>query len=90
MAKLDKYDTIKIFSKPVQQDNNGNYLVSPEAKQVIYRIGKHTKGKLTKPGQLFLTETNQMMVVVDTEELKFKDRHEFTPMQRFLNESISF
>lgn len=88
MSKSEKYETIKLIAKPVLQDNNGKYLIEQNSKEVIYRIGKHTKGKLIGVDQLFLTENNLMMVIIETQPLSFKDRHQFNPIARFLQETV--
>ncbi|MBC6498335.1 hypothetical protein H7R52_03570 [Weissella confusa] len=39
--------------------------------------------------QLFLTENNLTVMLVETKKLAFKDRHEITPMGRFMTTSAS-
>lgn len=87
MAK-DKYDTAILNGLPVREDASGKAVVEEGAKVHHWRIGKHTKGKLGKPGQIFLTEQNQKVVLVSVEKLAFKDRHDYTPMGRFTKETM--
>lgn len=82
MAK-DKYETAILFGKPLQEDASGQLFVEPNEKVHPWRIGKHTKGKLIGPGQVFLTEQNQKVLIVRVEALAFKNRHDYQPMGRF-------
>ncbi|MBM7617630.1 hypothetical protein JOC36_001192 [Weissella uvarum] len=88
----DKYPTAELIGVVVEQDNNGTYQPknNPLSEHDFHswRIGKHTKGRLGQPGQIFLTENNQLVVLVATRPLAFKDRHAITPMNRFLKESV--
>lgn len=89
----DKYKTAKLYGVVMVQTNSGTF--EPKNSELtaadfhIWRIGKHTKGKLGKPGQLFLTENNLTVMLVATEKLAFKDRHEITPMARFLTTNVT-
>jgi hypothetical protein len=89
----DKYPTMSLIGVTMQQTNSGQFVpkepnLTP-ADFHTWRIGKHTKGKPGKPGQLFLTENNLTIMLVDTEPLDFKKRHDVTPMGRFLTTSAS-
>lgn len=83
----DKYNTVELIGVMMVQNNNGQFV--PEKEKLTradfhsWRIGKHTKGKLGKPGQLFLTENNLPVLLVAVKPLAFKDRHGFTSMGRF-------
>ena len=83
-----KYPTAELIGVVMVQNNNGQY--EPKESQLdanafhSWRIGKHTKGKLGAPGQLFLTENNLIVMLVAIEPLAFKNRHDITPMARFL------
>jgi hypothetical protein len=89
----DKYPTARLTGVVMTQTNNGTY--EPQNSPLTsadfhsWRIGKHTKGKLGQPGQLFLTENNLTVMLVRSEKLAFKDRHEITPMARFMSVNVS-
>ncbi|MCH3921533.1 DUF7671 family protein [Limosilactobacillus sp.] len=92
MSKKGKYKVLKFTCIPVEMDANGKYQLKLDpagnAKLHVWRIGKHTKGKYTGPGQLLMTENNLTAVILAAEPLAFKDRHSETPMQRFLTTSV--
>ncbi|CAM4292116.1 DUF7671 family protein [Weissella hellenica] len=83
-----KYPTAELIGVVVQQANDGQYaLKENKIDQVTFhswRIGKHTKGKLLEPGQLFLTENNLFVMLIAIRPLAFKNRHDFNPISRFL------
>lgn len=89
MGKSDKYFVEKYLGVPVDQNANGQYVIREGANPSYWRIGKHTKGKFTAPGQIFLTEKNIPIAIVQAEPLAFKDRHEVVALQRFTGESVS-
>ncbi|GEK29680.1 DUF7671 family protein [Furfurilactobacillus siliginis] len=84
-----KYDVQRFVGVPVHANASGQYEASGDGKPHVWRIGKHTKGKFTGAGQIFLTENNLMVAVLAAYPVAFKDRHEWTPMQRFTSERIS-
>lgn len=88
----DKYPTKELIGVVLEQTNSGNYLPKNATLTAAdfhsWRIGKHTKGKLGAAGQIFLTENNQLIALVATKDLAFKNRHTITPMGRFLKESV--
>lgn len=88
----DKYPTIELVGVVLEQTNSGQYVPKEATLSIAdfhsWRIGKHTKGKLAQPGQIFLTENNQLVGLVATKPLAFKNRHEITPMGRFLKEKL--
>ena len=88
----DKYKTATLYGVVVRQTPSGMYEPKVETLTAAdfhtWRIGKHTKGKIGKPGQLFLTENNLTVMLVTSEKLAFKDRHNVTPMARFLTTSV--
>ncbi|MBT9672136.1 hypothetical protein GPK34_08845 [Secundilactobacillus kimchicus] len=91
MAKTKtKYDVTQYIGVPVEQDATGRYVIknAEEIQLHSWRTGKHTKGRYTKLGQVFLTENNLTVAVVATAPVAFKDRHDFTPLQRFTSEFI--
>ncbi|MBS9337406.1 DUF7671 family protein [Fructobacillus parabroussonetiae] len=87
MAK-DKYATCRLYGQPLKEDASGNLFVEAGEKTHPWRIGKHTKGKLIGPGQVFLTEQNQKILLVETAPLAFKDRHDYQPMGRFTKDLL--
>lgn len=90
MAKKNQYDVLKIYGYPVEEDASGRLVLkrdaSGAAKEHTWRIGKHTKGKYSQPGQLILTENNLLVMIARVEPMAFKNRHEETPFQRFLTQ----
>lgn len=88
MGKSVKYDVEKYLGVPVEQDVNGHYVIKTGIEPSYWRIGKHTKGRFTQPGQIFLTEKNLPIAILQAEPLAFKDRHEIVPLQRFTNEMV--
>ena len=82
-AKNKTYEVFKYTGVPVENDASGNYIVKQNAKPNIWRTGKHTKGKFNELGQIFLTENNLPIAVTAAVEIPFKQRHEYTPMQRW-------
>ncbi|GAP02635.1 hypothetical protein FPFC_020830 [Fructobacillus pseudoficulneus] len=89
MGKSNQYDTVILYGLMLQEDASGNYQVKKDSSPHPWRIGKHTKGKLIGPGQIFLTEQNQRVLLVKTEPLSFKKRHDYQPMSRFTSETLS-
>lgn len=89
----DKYPTAELIGVVMTQSNSGDF--EPKENPLTpadfhsWRIGKHTKGKLGKPGQLLLTENNLTVMLVETKKLAFKDRHAITPMGRFMMTTVS-
>lgn len=87
----DKYPTMELIGVVMTQTNSGSFKPKEQSLTAAdfhsWRIGKHTKGKMGQPGQLFLTENNLTVMLVATRKLDFKKRHEFTPMGRFLTSS---
>lgn len=87
-----KYKVTRYVGVPVDTDKSGNYIIKKDPhgdfKLHNWRTGKHTKGKFKQIGQLFLTENNMLVAVVQTYSVKFKDRHDFTPLQRFTSEFL--
>ncbi|AEJ22989.1 hypothetical protein PAF15_00350 [Weissella koreensis] len=87
-----KYSTAELVGVMLKQDLNGQYHVENTALQLAdfhsWRVGKHTKGKLRGPGQIFLTEQNMAVALVEVKSLSFKNRHDFTVMGRFTNETL--
>lgn len=89
----NKYSTAELVGVVMKQINTGEYI--PKENQInvhsfhSWRIGKHTKGKLLEPGQLFLTENNLIVMLVAIKPLAFKNRHTLNPMARFLTTTAS-
>ncbi|QIL50669.1 hypothetical protein G7084_04675 [Weissella coleopterorum] len=87
-----KYPTAQLVGVMLQQDVNGRYYAEKSSLYLAdfhsWRIGKHTKGKLREPGQIFLTEQNMAVVLVEIKPLSFKDRHEYTVMGRFTGTAL--
>ncbi|MGV0168044.1 DUF7671 family protein [Furfurilactobacillus sp. WILCCON 0119] len=83
-----KYEVHRYLGVPVTTNATGQYVPSGDAQPHNWRTGKHTRGKFTGLGQLFLTENNLMVAVVAVYPVAFKDRHEWTPLQRFTSEAI--
>jgi hypothetical protein len=92
MAKA-KYVVYRYFGIPVEQNNSGQYQFKQDAHHEIkihtWRTGKHTKGHFKANGQLFLTENDLLVAIIDREKMAFKDRHEEVPLQRFTSETIN-
>lgn len=88
----DKYPTAELVGVVMTQTNSGDYEPQVQDLQAAdfhsWRIGKHTKGKLGQPGQLFLTENNLTVMLVAVKDLAFKQRHTITPMGRFLTTKV--
>lgn len=88
-----KYKVSQYIGVPLETDDSGNYQIKQDEqgnfKLHSWRTGKHTKGKYQKLGQVFITENNLMVGIVKTIPVAFKDRHEYTPLQRFTSEFVS-
>ncbi|HAT53999.1 MAG TPA: hypothetical protein DCW31_01910 [Lactobacillus sp.] len=84
-----KYEVTRFVGIPMTTDDSGTYVVSGDGKPHEWRVGKHTKGKFEHLGQLFLTENNLMVAIIAAYPVAFKERHQWTPMQRFTSESVS-
>ncbi|MDH5107029.1 hypothetical protein OQI89_14415 [Lentilactobacillus diolivorans] len=88
-----KYKVSQYIGVPLEMDDSGNYQIKQDEqgnfKLHSWRTGKHTKGKYQKLGQVFITENNLMVAIVKTIPVAFKDRHEYTPLQRFTSEFVS-
>ncbi|MFC6254620.1 hypothetical protein ACFP1H_08470 [Secundilactobacillus hailunensis] len=90
MAK-PKYPVEEYIGVPVEQDDSGQYVIRDESAFQLHswRTGRHTKGKLKKIGQVFLTENHLTVAVIATKPVAYKNRHAITPMQRFTSEFVS-
>ncbi|GAB6093244.1 DUF7671 family protein [Furfurilactobacillus curtus] len=84
-----KYEVTRYTGVPVTTDSAGHYVVTTGSKLHDWRTGKHTRGHFNQLGQLFLTENNLLIAVLATQPVAFKDRHQWTPMQRFTSETLS-
>lgn len=88
-----KYEVTQYIGVPLESDDSGQYQLKFDDTGAIkfhsWRTGKHTKGKFKALGQVFMTENHLRVVIVKTCPVAFKDRHEFTPLQRFTNEFVS-
>ncbi|AIM62286.1 DUF7671 family protein [Weissella ceti] len=80
-----KYPTLELIGIVLTPTNNGGF--TPK-EPITTHSWRHTKGKYTQPGQLFLTENQQTVVIMDTRALKFNARHDITPMSRFLTTNL--
>lgn len=87
MGKKDQYEVHKFTGVPVENDASGKYVVKADAKPNVWRTGKHSKGKFKALGQVFLTENNIAIAVIQVEPVAFKDRHGYTAMQRWTSET---
>ena len=83
-----KYEVTRFVGIPMTTDDSGKYVVNGDGKPHEWRVGKHTKGKFERLGQLFLTENNLMVAIIAAYPVPFKERHQWTPMQRFTSEHI--
>jgi len=83
-----KYETYLYTGIIVEQNPSGRYVPKKGAKPNVWRTGKHTKGKYVSFGQVFLTENNQTIAVINVENLPFNQRHAYTPMQRWTSETV--
>ncbi|MCK8627259.1 DUF7671 family protein [Fructobacillus cardui] len=88
MGKSNQYPTEILYGVMVSEGKSGDYQVKDGQKLHPWRIGKHTKGKVVGPGQIFLTEQNQKVVLIKTAPLAFKNRHHYQPMGRFTSETM--
>lgn len=84
-----KYEVTRYIGIPVTTDPAGHYVIAPGSKLHDWRTGKHTRGHFKRLGQLFLTENNLLIAVLATQPVAFKDRHQWTPLQRFTSETLS-
>ncbi|PWG00138.1 DUF7671 family protein [Levilactobacillus bambusae] len=88
-----KYVVQQYIGVPVEPDSSGNYQIKREPggdfKLHSWRTGRHTRGKYRGIGQVFMTENNLMVAVVAAKSVAYKDRHDFTPMQRFTSEFVA-
>lgn len=89
----DKYEVYRYTGIPVVKNRSGNYEFktdeSGQVKPHDWRTGKHTKGKFKRNGQVFLTEDNLFVTVIEVEKMPFNRRHTVTPLQRFTSEFIN-
>ncbi|TPR18224.1 hypothetical protein DYZ95_02675 [Apilactobacillus timberlakei] len=88
-----KYKVTRYKGIPIESDASGNYIIKKDDhndfKLHDWRTGKHTKGSYKSLGQIFLTENNMMVAVIAIYPVKFNNRHNFTPLQRFTSEYVS-
>lgn len=88
-----KYDVFQYIGVPLETDESGHYQIKTdeagEFKLHSWRTGKHTKGKFRQIGQVFITENKLMVAIVKVIPVAFKDRHAYTPLQRFTSEIVS-
>ncbi len=88
---VQKYPTAELVGLVLTQTVNGEYVPKMPVSRHSWRIGKHTKGKLDKSnqrGQLFFTEKNMPVALLEVRPLAFTDRHDFQPIARFTNKQI--
>lgn len=90
MSKKNQYEVKKFYGLPVENDRSGNWQLRSDghgqAKIHSWRIGKHTRGKFVRPGQLLLTENNLTVMIIRAEPMAFKNRHSEVPCQRLLTQ----
>lgn len=88
----DKYEVNQYIGVPLETDDSGHYKIKRDEKGSFklhsWRTGKHTKGRFKSLGQVFITENNLMVGVVKAIPVAFKDRHQFTPLQRFTSQVV--
>lgn len=88
-----KYEVNQYIGVPVQANASGVYEIKREPdgdfKLHSWRTGRHSKGKFTGGGQIFLTENHLKVAVVAASPVAYKERHNFTPMQRLTSERVS-
>lgn len=88
-----KYAVSQYIGVPLETDDSGNYQIKRDENGAFklhsWRTGKHTKGKFKCLGQVFITENNLMVAIVQDYPVVFKDRHDYTPLQRFTNEFVA-
>ncbi|ATU70869.1 hypothetical protein CT113_11255 [Levilactobacillus brevis] len=88
-----KYEVNQYIGVPVQANASGVYEIKREPdgdfKLHSWRTGRHSKGKFTGVGQIFLTENQLKVAVVAASPVAYKERHNFTPMQRLTSERVS-
>lgn len=87
-----KYDVNQYVGVPVQANDSGQYEIKREPdggfKLHSWRTGRHSKGKYKGVGQIFLTENHLKVAVIAAYPVAYKDRHDFTPMQRLTSEFV--
>lgn len=87
-----KYKTAELVGVVLEQTNSGRY--QPKDQPLTptsfhsWRIGKHTRGQLLEPGQLFLTENGFTVTLVAVKDLSIRERHQFAPIARFLKTTL--
>ncbi|MFT8470358.1 hypothetical protein [Oenococcus sp.] len=87
--KKNQYKVQLFYGLPVSQNDQGQFVFAANRKEMsVWRTGKHTSGRFTEIGQLFLTENKLTVVILKAVDLPFKDRHQFTPLARFLDKKI--
>jgi len=88
-----KYDVNQYVGVPVQANASGEYEIKREPdgdfKLHSWRTGRHSKGKYQGTGQIFLTENHLKVAVVAAYPVAYKERHDYTPMQRLTSEFVS-
>lgn len=88
-----KYEVFQYIGVPIETNDSGQYQIKTDEqgdfKLHSWRTGKHTKGKYKQIGQIFLTENNLLVAIVKVNPVAFKDRHTYTPLQRFTSEIVS-
>ncbi|KRL14828.1 hypothetical protein FD12_GL001152 [Lentilactobacillus rapi DSM 19907 = JCM 15042] len=87
-----KYEVFQYIGVPLETNDSGQYQIKTDEegdfKLHSWRTGKHTKGKYKHIGQVFMTENNLMVAIIKVNPVAFKDRHEFTPLQRFTSQQV--
>lgn len=87
-----KYAVNQYIGVPVAANASGKYQIKREPdgdfKLHSWRTGRHSKGKYQRPGQIFLTENNLKVAVVAAYPVNYKERHDYTPMQRLTSEFV--
>lgn len=88
-----KYDVNQYVGVPVQANASGTYEIKREPdgdfKLHSWRTGRHSKGKYRGVGQIFLTENHLKVAVIAAYPVAYKERHDYTPMQRLTSEFVS-
>ncbi|HIW71800.1 MAG TPA: hypothetical protein H9875_04145 [Candidatus Levilactobacillus faecigallinarum] len=87
-----KYEVNQYIGVPVAANASGRYEIKREPdgdfKLHSWRTGRHSKGKFKGLGQIFLTENNLKVAVVQAIPVNYKERHDYTPMARLTSEFV--
>ncbi len=88
-----KYEVNQFIGVPLETDDSGQYRIKrDESGDFSYIAGgpaNTPRESSSRSARFFITENNLMVGIIKAIPVAFKDRHQYTPLQRFTSEYVS-